>query len=158
MVLMALLKFVQAYSEEVPFAKYNERVLPRRVVDMQERPLRPERMEVDAVWDVVQRCWAPEPASRPTIDLVQRLIQPLTTRLGPRKLKPGKCMARIEDKFLKLMDLPQLSILVRFQPREPASTLCQRLHPLAWNRSGPNRCIWHNHLGSVAVQAFTSTN
>lgn len=75
--------FLQAYSEEVPFSRYVDRILPRRVIEKQERPPRPQRMEENAIWEIVQRCWMPESSSRPTISLVQRSLQPLTTRLGP---------------------------------------------------------------------------
>lgn len=78
--------YEQIFSGEVPFANFADRLLPRLVVDQKKRPERPPLLETqDNIWQLIQRCWDPDPASRPSIGVVQRLLEPHTTRLCSKK-------------------------------------------------------------------------
>ncbi|TFK67614.1 kinase-like protein [Pluteus cervinus] len=73
----------EIFSEEVPFAKYVDRVLTRVVVDQKKRPARPERLTDDGIWDIIQRCWGPDPTSRPSVDAVHRIFKGERAVLSP---------------------------------------------------------------------------
>ncbi|OCH84171.1 kinase-like protein [Obba rivulosa] len=65
----------EVFSGKVPFAEYSDRILPRMVVDRQQRPARPQGLSQDVVWDIVQKCWAADPASRPSAAAVQQALK-----------------------------------------------------------------------------------
>ncbi|KLO20748.1 kinase-like protein [Schizopora paradoxa] len=137
----------ECFSEEVPFAKYNERVLPRFVVDKQERPSRPMRMEEDAVWTVVKRCWEAEPATRPTIDRVQNSLLRLTTRLGPlgrRNMRtawdPHSVTAALRTRPVEGVNAASEPVIKRSASSRLQQTWAQSLHLAepTWKRGNPS--------------------
>jgi hypothetical protein len=76
----------QIFSGEVPFKTIADRLLPRHVVDQQKRPKRPLLLEtLDYIWGLIQRCWAADPASRPSIQVVERSLKPYTSMVSPQK-------------------------------------------------------------------------
>jgi len=109
----------EAYSEEVPFARYNERIFPYQVVGKQERPPRPQRMEANAIWDLVQCCWMPEATARPTIDLVQRSLQPLSTRLRSPDLNPALSRRPSSSQETRVNTAPATISAPRLEKRWP---------------------------------------
>ncbi|KAJ3541241.1 hypothetical protein NM688_g6114 [Phlebia brevispora] len=81
----------QMFSDgKVPYTSfYDSNRLIERVVDEGYRETRPVRMTQDHVWDLLQKCWAANPADRPAAQDVVRVLAPSrvrTTRTVKTKL------------------------------------------------------------------------
>jgi serine/threonine protein kinase len=72
----------QAFSGEIPYQDVNRYGLIYVIAIENRRPERPARLTEDAVWSIIQECWAPDAARRPSIQQVQGNLSPYTTRLG----------------------------------------------------------------------------
>ena len=67
----------EVFSGRVPFYQYPRLAIPGKVIGGS-RPERPQEEEgvwfTDDVWEVLRRCWAPQPVNRPRIkDVLQDL-------------------------------------------------------------------------------------
>ncbi len=72
---------LQAFSGEIPYQDVFRFGLAIAIAVENRRPERPARLTEDAVWRIIQECWAPVVASRPSIQQVQGKLSPYTTRL-----------------------------------------------------------------------------
>jgi len=90
---------------------------------------------VGKTWEIVQRCWVHEPSSRPTIGLVQRQLQPLTTRLGPPKLDPASNHCPLSFKGTRVNTAPASTSASRLEEKWAQSL---HLQQPSWKRGSPN--------------------
>ncbi|KAE9383177.1 kinase-like protein, partial [Gymnopus androsaceus JB14] len=80
----------EIFSDEVPFSNISDRILPRYVIDRKQRPVRPSRLSSemqssDAIWNLIQSCWAHEADSRPSTSALQRSLARYTSKLDSGK-------------------------------------------------------------------------
>ena len=73
----------------MPFYQYQNRDIPSKVVQG-DRPARPEGADgvwfTDKVWEVLERCWVPEPQNRPsTKDVLRCLEKGSMSRVPPSR-------------------------------------------------------------------------
>ena len=73
---------LQAFSGEIPYKDVNRYGLVYVIAIKNRRPERPARLTEDAVWSIIQECWAPDAAGRPSIQQVQAKLSTYILRLG----------------------------------------------------------------------------
>ena len=82
---------LQAFSGEIPYQDVNRYGLVYVVAIENRRPERPARLTEDAVWSIIQECWAPDAARRPSIQQIQVKLSPYTLRLGSLVRSTSHC-------------------------------------------------------------------
>ena len=86
---------LEVLSGQAPFPSYTGLTVMRRVVDGErpERPQGPERVWfTDDLWEMLKRCWFPQPKHRPTPEVVFERLEEGSTAWRP--LSPG-----VDDDF-----------------------------------------------------------
>ena len=76
---------LEVLSGKPPFPGDGGFIVMRKVIEG-ERPGRPEGKEVwfsDNLWEILERCWLPQPGRRPTIEAVLECIQRGSTAWQP---------------------------------------------------------------------------
>ena len=68
----------QAFTGRHPFSEFTVPVITSEIIDGR-RPARPQEAQrlglTDSVWDMTDRCWRHDPAQRPTMRKVVRLLR-----------------------------------------------------------------------------------
>lgn len=80
----------EVLGERIPFYQYPNLMIPGKVIGG-DRPERPQGTEgvlfVSDVWEVLERCWTPQPGNRPSIeDVLQCLEQASRSWTPPSRL------------------------------------------------------------------------
>ena len=76
----------EVLSGQIPFYQHMHLVIPWKVVGG-DRPQRPQGAEgvwfMDDVWGVLERCWAPQPGDRPSIEGVLQCLEKISESWTP---------------------------------------------------------------------------
>ena len=77
---------LEVLTGQVPFPRYDGFIVMRKVVDG-ERPERPQGPEVawftDDLWEMLERCWSPDPKLRPAVEAVLECLEWSSTAWHP---------------------------------------------------------------------------
>ena len=77
---------LEVLSGRPPFSNYHNFIVMRKIVEG-ERPSRPEGEEgvwfTKDLWDMLERCWSPQPEGRPAIDTVLQYLKQGSTTWQP---------------------------------------------------------------------------
>ena len=69
---------LEALTGQVPFPRYDGFIVVRKVVNG-ERPERPQGPEAgwftDDLWEMLERCWSPDPKTRPAVEAVFECLE-----------------------------------------------------------------------------------
>jgi len=69
---------LEVLTSKPPFSNYNSLIVTSKIVEG-ERPGRPQGGEgvwfTNDLWEMLERCWSPQPERRPTIDTVLRRLE-----------------------------------------------------------------------------------
>ena len=80
---------LEVLSGEAPFRVYSNPIVIQKVMEG-ERPGRPQGEKgprfTDDLWEMLERCWSPQPKDRPTIDAVLKLLEQVSTTWQPLPL------------------------------------------------------------------------
>jgi len=89
---------LEVLSGQAPFSRCNGLIVLRKVVEG-ERPGRPRGAEgawfTAELWEVLWRCWSPQPKSRPTVDTILEHLKQVSTAWQPPA--PGACSDVVMD-------------------------------------------------------------
>jgi len=134
----------EAFSGEIPYQDVNRYGLIYVIAIENRRPERPARLTEDAVWSIIQECWAPDAARRPSIQQVQGKLSPYTTRLGS--------FVRTQSPAPRSRSPTQQTVIrtppVNMQPSRTTSLVLEqewtrslRSGPPEWTRGNPSNYI-----------------
>jgi len=75
----------EVLSERSPFPSFGAGIVILKVLDG-ERPARPQGVEgvrfTDAIWEMLERCWKPQPQDRPSVKAVLECLEGVPTSPG----------------------------------------------------------------------------
>lgn len=74
------------------------------VVEKHIRPGRPERLSQSEVWAIIQKCWVPNPKSRPHVQQVLMVLKPLVSETATNGRWFRAIAARSDSRDLQSMN------------------------------------------------------
>lgn len=124
----------EVLSGRIPFYQYPNFVIPGKVVEG-ERPERPQDMEgvwfTDGVWEVLERCWTPQPRNRPNIEDVLQCLEviseswtpPFPQLLAVPSIPHSLTRVFSDTTTVEITDRSVISPLSRVAPPQPSGEL-----------------------------------